>query len=28
MDGLFGYNQIWMTPVDEEKTAFQTTKGI
>lgn len=28
MDGSSGYNQIQMTPKDEELTAFQTPKGI
>ncbi|KAL0373894.1 UNVERIFIED_CONTAM: hypothetical protein Sradi_3305100 [Sesamum radiatum] len=28
MDGSFGYNQIRMTPKDEEPTAFHTPKGI
>jgi hypothetical protein len=28
MDGSSGYNQIRMAPADEEKTAFQTPKGI
>jgi len=28
MDGSFGYNQIRMAPVDEEKTTFRISKGI
>jgi hypothetical protein len=28
MDGSFGYNQIRIAPVDEEKTAFRISKGI
>lgn len=28
MDGSLGYNQIWMAPTYEEKTAFQTPKDI
>ncbi|KAI5338030.1 hypothetical protein L3X38_017301 [Prunus dulcis] len=28
MDGSFGYNQIRMSPEDEELTAFRTLKGI
>lgn len=28
MDGSFGYNQIRMSPKDEELTAFRTPKGI
>ena len=28
MDGLSGYNQIWMAPRDEELTTFRTPKRI
>ncbi|KAL0427408.1 UNVERIFIED_CONTAM: hypothetical protein Slati_2915600 [Sesamum latifolium] len=28
MDGSFGYNQIRISPKDEECTAFRTSKGI
>jgi hypothetical protein len=28
MNGSFGYNQIWMAPVNAEKTNFQTLKRI
>ena len=28
MDTFLGYNQIWMTPEDEENIAFTTDKGI
>ena len=28
MDGSSGYNQIRMSPKDEELTAFRTPKGI
>ena len=27
MDAFFRYNQLWMTPKDEEKTAFITDRG-